>query len=99
MKSAAYRKVSLLISNGVVEDFEQIAVDIQKKVLAADLHMHFRTLMARVKDPGKWQVGELRALSDLLELDHSVLLLMADRLSIEVEKKKESAKSKKRGKK
>ncbi|HLI91964.1 MAG TPA: hypothetical protein VKU83_00050 [Puia sp.] len=42
--------------------------------------MHIRTLGSRIKDPGKWHVHELAALSDLLEIDHAVLLQMADKL-------------------
>jgi len=80
MKSPAYRKVGILLRDGHIRDFEEIASDIQKKTLAKDMGMHIRTLGSRIKDPGKWHVHELAALSDLLEIDHAVLLQMADKL-------------------
>lgn len=80
MKSPAYRKVGILLRDGHIRDFEEIASDIQKKTLAHDMGMHIRTLGARIKDPGIWDVHELAALSDLLEIDHNILLQMADKL-------------------
>ena len=97
MKSSAYRKVSILIKAGEIKDFQQIAIDVQKKVLATDMGMHFRTLTARVKDPGKWLVRELVFLANLLEIEPEILFKMAERLAKEVDELE--AKKKKRGKK
>jgi len=80
MKSPAYRKVGILLREGHIRDFDEIASDIQKKTLAKDMSMHARTLGARIKDPGKWNIHELAQLSDLLEIDHRILPEMADRL-------------------
>jgi len=80
MKSSAYARVRILIAANDIKDFQEIATIIQKKTLVKDLHMHFDTLQARILDPGKWSIHQLAALSDLLEIDHSVLTGMAYRL-------------------
>jgi hypothetical protein len=80
MKSEAYAKVKVLILAGHIKDFQQIAIEVQKKTLAKDMGKGFESLMARVYDPGKWTIHELAQLSDLLEIDHGILLLMADRI-------------------
>lgn len=80
MKSSGYERVRILLAADNIKDFEEIAAIIQKKTLVKDLHMHFDTLQARILDPGKWTIHELAVLSDLLEIDHSILMSMADRL-------------------
>jgi len=87
MKSPSYKKVGILLQQGHIHDFEEIASDIQKKTVARDMRMHVRTLGSRIKDPGKWTIGELAALSNLLEIDHKILLELADRLNTPGKKK------------
>jgi len=82
MKNPSYKKVGILLREGHVHDFEEIASDIQKKTLAKDMGMHVRTLGSRIKDPGKWTIDELADLSDLLEIDHGILPKMADHLRV-----------------
>ena len=86
MRNEAYSRARVLLQAGHIKDFNQLAIEIQKKTLAKDLHKGFESLMTRVYDPGKWTVHELATLSDLLEIDHSILLGMAD--SLRKQKKK-----------
>lgn len=80
MKSPKYAKVKALIQQDYIKDFKQIATEVGKMAFAADIGMHFETLMVRVYDPGKFTVEQLANMSDLLEIDHKFLLEMADRL-------------------
>lgn len=81
-----YEKVRILILQGAIPDFRQLADDMGRTNLAADMGMNLRTLRRRVEDPGEWTVAELAKLSDLLKIDHDILLKMADGL---IKKKKE----------
>lgn len=89
MKNPAYGRARVLLKEGEIKDFQGIAIIVQKKALARDLRMHFDTLQARIIDPGKWTIHQLAELSDLMEIDHGVLVDLADRLRVQ----------KKRGKK
>jgi hypothetical protein len=80
MKNSAYARARILLAANEIKDFQEIASVIQKKTLVKDLSMHFDTLQARILDPGKWTIHQLATLSDLLEIDHSILMSMADRL-------------------
>jgi len=80
MESSRYQRARILLQQGAIHDFRQLADDIGKTALAADMGMNPKTLRRRWNDPGEWTIVELARLSDLLEIDHAVLLQMADRL-------------------
>ena len=75
-----YEKVRALLLQGLIPDFQQLADDLGRTNLAADMQMNPKTLRRRINDPAEWTVGELARLSDLLKIEHAILLQMADRL-------------------
>jgi len=75
-----YEKVRILLKEGAIPDFRQLASDIGRTNLANDMGMNARTLRRRVNDPGLWSIEELAKLSDLLGIEHMMLLEMADKL-------------------
>jgi len=83
-----YEKVRALLLQGLIPDFQQLADDIGRTNLAADMQMNPKTLRRRVNDPGEWTVGELAGLSDLLKIEHKILLEMADKLRAQKKKKR-----------
>lgn len=87
MKVLGYAKVKILLRDGAYTDFTQLADDIGRTVLSADLGMSINTLRKRTNDSGLWSIRELAALSDLLEIEHKILLEMADRLRKKKSKK------------
>jgi hypothetical protein len=82
MKGPGYERARILLREGVLHDFNELANDIGRTVLAADMKMHIRTLRRRCNDSGEWAIHELARLSDLLEIDHTILLEMADKLRV-----------------
>lgn len=82
MKVLGYAKVKILLRDGAYQDFMQMADDIGRTNLAKDLGMNIQTLRRRTNDPGLWSVHELAKLADLLEMEHIILLTMADRLRV-----------------
>jgi hypothetical protein len=72
-----YEKVKILLLQGAIPDFRQLADDIGRTNLAADMGMNPKTLRRRVADPGEWTIAELAKLSDLLGVEYKVLLEMA----------------------
>lgn len=81
MKNPKFQKVGRSVDAGITTSFEEIASEIGKYKLCAAVHMTFDTLIIRIADPGTYRVSELARLSDLLEIDHKILLEMADRLA------------------
>lgn len=98
MKVLGYAKVKILLRDGAYQDFAQLADDIGRTNLAKDLNMNIQTLRRRTNDPGLWTIMELSKLSDLLEIDHRILFEMGDKISVDIQKKKDAARSKKKGK-
>lgn len=82
MKGPGYERARILLREGVIHDFNELANDVGRTVLAADMKMHIRTLRRRCDDPGEWTIRELAALSDLLQIDNKILMEMADRLRV-----------------
>lgn len=80
MKATRYERARILLQQGAIQDFRQLAEDIGKTALSTDMKMNPKTLRRRWNNPGEWSIDELALLSDLLQVDHNVLLQMADKL-------------------
>jgi len=82
MKVLGYAKVKILFEKGAYHDFMQLADDIGRTNLAADMGMNIQTLRRRTNDPGLWSVHELAKLGILLDIDRRSLFEMADKLRV-----------------
>ena len=93
MKVLGYNKVKILLRDGAYMEFNQLADDIGRTILAKDLGMSINTLRKRTNNPGLWTIAELAKFSNLLEIDHRILQEMADKINselikVQVQKKK-----------
>lgn len=87
MGNPKFQKVGKSVQAGITTSFVEIAEEIGKYKLCSATGMAFETLSLRLADPGTYRVMELARLSDLLEIDHKILLEMADRLRKKKSKK------------
>lgn len=59
---------------GIYTDFEQLLSNYPKVYFAEDATISISALYARLADPGKFNLHEIKRLSDAFELDPTILL-------------------------
>lgn len=86
-KDNRYEVVKTMIEAGKIVEFSQIFNHIAIRVVADDLNSSFRRISNLMKQPGKLELGQMQALSELIDVNIDVVYTLSKKQLLPTEAK------------
>jgi hypothetical protein len=86
-KDYRYEVVKTMIEAGKITEFSQIFNHIPIRVVADDLNSSFRRISNFIKQPGKLELGQMQALSELIDVNIDVIYALSKKQFLPAEVK------------